>query len=290
MKICTFEGCHQRHTAKGYCQGHYDQWRRAQELKTLGIPLPQRECDFIGCGKKHEAKGYCQGHYLQFIKGQELRPINVVPSIKVCSFDGCDKLHSAKGYCMGHYCQLQRGNGIKPLRQFRIENREPFVWNQLTIGYLAAIIDGEGHIGSSKRINISVTSCDFDIIERAYNLSGIGTIQGPYSPKNPKHNNYWVWSVAKHKDIARLLCAIAPLICERKRNVYIVPMIERLSKAINRPKNCSGCGIEYTPLKSGAGVTQSKYCSNTCRNNAKNMARRKMKKGVKNELSWSGPL
>ena len=138
------------------------------------------------------------------------------------------------------------------------------MWDQLTIGYLAALIDGEGHIYSGHRAYVSVTSCDRDIVQRAFDMSRIGNIQGPYRHKNPNHSEYWVWMVSKHKDVARLLLAVAPLLSERKRTTQIIPMIDRLSAAILRPRSCDVCETIYTPRKYLTGTKTPKYCSGKC--------------------------
>jgi len=37
--------------------------------------MEKKLCAFDGCGKPSRTRGFCQGHYCQFKKGQELRPI-----------------------------------------------------------------------------------------------------------------------------------------------------------------------------------------------------------------------
>lgn len=34
-----------------------------------------RTCDFDGCERRHDARGYCRGHYQQFKSGRELKPL-----------------------------------------------------------------------------------------------------------------------------------------------------------------------------------------------------------------------
>lgn len=138
------------------------------------------------------------------------------------------------------------------------------MWNQLTIGYLAALIDGEGYIGSSKRITVTVTSKDKDILDRALEMSGIGVINGPYKHSNPKHNQFWTWSIGKHSDIARLLGAITPLLSKRRVETQVVPILDRISKAIVRPQDCEVCEVRYTPKRMLSGKHKPRYCSHTC--------------------------
>lgn len=139
------------------------------------------------------------------------------------------------------------------------------MWDQLTIGYLAALIDGEGHIKRGKvGVMLSVTSTDFDIVERAYLMSEIGTIQGPYKLKSGKER--WMWAVTKKSDVARLLCAITPLMSERKRLTQILPVAEYLSNHIPRVKICVVCGTEFIP-EEGSQLRKI-YCKQACNRKA----------------------
>ena len=66
MEECKVEGCENKHRAKGYCQKHYD------KFKKYGDPLITKEkinkCTVNGCENKHKAKGYCVKHYYRFKK------------------------------------------------------------------------------------------------------------------------------------------------------------------------------------------------------------------------------
>lgn len=148
------------------------------------------------------------------------------------------------------------------------------MWDQVTIGYLAGLIDGEGYIKVHKHgVQISVISTDYDIIERAHDMSGIGTIQGPYFNKNRVKPN-WRWCVSPKKDVARLLCAITPLMSERRRMTQILPAAEYISDHIPRPKVCEreGCDNVFTP-EEGLQLRR-KYCTRACTNKAYKMRKK----------------
>lgn len=36
-RTCSFEGCEQKHSSRGFCTGHYQQWRDGRKLKPLQI-------------------------------------------------------------------------------------------------------------------------------------------------------------------------------------------------------------------------------------------------------------
>lgn len=135
------------------------------------------------------------------------------------------------------------------------------MWDQLTIGYLAGLIDGEGSIRiNGHGVRVVVTSTDYDIVERAYKMSGIGTIYGPYSFRSrAQHKPRWEWSISNHKDAARLLCAIYPLMSKRRRETQILPVVNYLSDRTH-PRLCPICNNPFS--QSSRGVKQ--YCSTAC--------------------------
>ena len=62
VRLCSVEGCENKHWAKEFCKSHYKKWRR------FGDPLHVVNyvtmiCSFEGCEVKHQAYGYCNMHY-----------------------------------------------------------------------------------------------------------------------------------------------------------------------------------------------------------------------------------
>lgn len=97
--------------------------------------------------------------------------------------------------------------------------------DQLDIGWLAGIIEGEGYLklscpkGSSYCYPaIVVEMLDEDIINRLQDITGVGRIRKEPRPGRPNANQMHVWKVSVKKDVARLLLAIYPLLGERKQN------------------------------------------------------------------------
>lgn len=82
------------------------------------------ECSFAGCGGEVVARGYCTGHYTQWKRGRPLTPLNPrrtkarlsATVKKPCSFEGCGLLAKSKGLCQAHYTQHYRGQELRPLR------------------------------------------------------------------------------------------------------------------------------------------------------------------------------
>ena len=92
-KLCNWDGCDGKHTARGWCEFHYIRWRR-------GIPLGQPKrphsssgrsiCTLDGCENVVMGHGYCSGHYTRWRRGQPIDgPLR--PQIHQCVVDGCGR-------------------------------------------------------------------------------------------------------------------------------------------------------------------------------------------------------
>lgn len=93
--------------------------------------------------------------------------------------------------------------------------------NQIDIAWVTGIIEGEGCIKIPKNAGrhyptIKVRMTDKDIIYRLQTVTEVGNITEVKS-KNPRHKDSWNWQVGKRQDVIRLLCAMAPLLGERRR-------------------------------------------------------------------------
>lgn len=105
-------------------------------------------------------------------------------------------------------------------------NRPIILWDDAVIYWVAGIIEGEGSIHQNKthkggylypRIRVNMT--DQDIIQRLFDITGIGTITGPQ--KAPSRKEHWkenyVWAVSRKEEVFRLLGAIYPILGQRKQ-------------------------------------------------------------------------
>lgn len=130
-RLCSFPDCSRPLRCKGYCDAHYTQHRRGQELIPIGQHLeelkarPKPPCDFPNCGRPLWSKGLCSSHYVQHRSGKELKPIGqhmeALKSPKPqCLFEGCiETSRSHKiNYCYTHYRQLRKGQELKPIGQY----------------------------------------------------------------------------------------------------------------------------------------------------------------------------
>ena len=79
---CTVDGCERDHLARGYCSGHYKQWRadrlgKTRTYSTDAKPCPGPGADGKPCGRDVVGRGLCQAHCRQARLGQPLQPLRL---------------------------------------------------------------------------------------------------------------------------------------------------------------------------------------------------------------------
>lgn len=68
-RVCSVDGCENKHFCKGFCNKHY------KKFKKYGDPLVSKYiyvCQVEGCSDKHFAKGLCLKHYGRIRRGHPL--------------------------------------------------------------------------------------------------------------------------------------------------------------------------------------------------------------------------
>lgn len=122
-KKCKFKGCSKPFVARGYCTGHYRQYRTGKELRPLGIRRYENGqlCKFEGCLRPASEKDLCGAHRKQQRKGTKLRPLKWQRRTdkQPCKFKGCGKRPLVRGYCSGHHQQLCDGRPLRKLKPRR---------------------------------------------------------------------------------------------------------------------------------------------------------------------------
>jgi transcriptional regulator with XRE-family HTH domain len=108
-EVCSVEGCEREHKARGFCQMHYQKWRKygdplvEKNQKNIGL-----ECSVAGCELRAVAKGYCDKHYTRLRETGSLEVVRTSNKGKICSVERCDHDARALGYCNSHYKRFKR--------------------------------------------------------------------------------------------------------------------------------------------------------------------------------------
>ena len=68
-----------------------------------------RRCSVDGCGKRHYCRGWCESHYQRWRKnGDPLGGKHYADNSGRCAADGCDSAAKLAGYCKRHHHKLRR--------------------------------------------------------------------------------------------------------------------------------------------------------------------------------------
>lgn len=97
-------------------------------------------------------------------------------------------------------------------------------WDPVDIAWVAGIIEGEGCFNIRRTAGkyplaiCSVSMTDFDVIQRLHEVTGIGRVGSLRVDKRGSQRKPTLnWTVAKKRDMARLMLAVYPLMGERRR-------------------------------------------------------------------------
>lgn len=109
-KICSFEGCNNKHKARGYCAAHWKQWRAGKNLTPIQKTHRGTKCSYDGCDNKTSRREWCQKHYDRWLRTGSPEPHVFVQ--KYCKTDGCDSKAKARGWCTKHWHQAKMSGEI----------------------------------------------------------------------------------------------------------------------------------------------------------------------------------
>ena len=65
-KLCSIDGCDNKHSSKGYCNKHYLRLKQHGDPNYRKTPERAEICSVVGCNSKHFAKSYCSKHYARY--------------------------------------------------------------------------------------------------------------------------------------------------------------------------------------------------------------------------------
>jgi len=121
MKICSISNCNNDFLSKGFCQKHYQRWRKhGDPNKVEKIRDHPEICTILGCEMKYISMGYCHKHYGR-VKRQG-NPLKVRIRIDCCKIKECNRKHVGLGYCKPHYRRFKEYGNPLIIRKHK---REP---------------------------------------------------------------------------------------------------------------------------------------------------------------------
>lgn len=74
--VCKVDWCTNKPVARGWCTGHYQQWRRTGSAESTSRMKNQgKKCSVTGCPNKARATGLCNMHYTRKNRTGEVGPV-----------------------------------------------------------------------------------------------------------------------------------------------------------------------------------------------------------------------
>jgi len=108
-------------------------------------------------------------------------------------------------------------------------------WSRENLAWAAGIFEGEGCISVSndrrRRLKVSVSMTDRDVIEKFGHIMGLGSVRGPYMKAGLKDS--WQWEVTSSENVQAVLAAFWEFLCSR-RKTKAVEAIKIASKVKNK--------------------------------------------------------
>lgn len=95
------------------------------------------------------------------------------------------------------------------------------------LAWAAGFFDGEGstHVSHSSpttaQIVMKVSQAYHEPLNRFCKAVGLGKVRGPYKKPNPKHRDYYTWSVGSQSDVRAVGEKLWPYLCSPKREQLI---------------------------------------------------------------------
>lgn len=125
-----------------------------------------------------------------------------------------------------------------PLRNvLHSENAQDVVVSFSDFMWFVGFFEGEGSVGyniTRKNLSISVTSTDYENVEKCKSILKWGNIQGPYA--RPNRKDFWYWSIGSGPATVKVLENMFEYLSPRRQHQIIVAINKYHSRIDMRRK------------------------------------------------------
>src|SRR3989304_9665975 len=68
MRMCSVTDCNRKHLARGWCEKHWNRWRRTGGLTVTRQREHPATCKVVNCERRYAGRGYCALHYRRWLQ------------------------------------------------------------------------------------------------------------------------------------------------------------------------------------------------------------------------------
>lgn len=139
-RTCAVEACERPHWARGWCEMHYDRWKKNGDTgstepnrvwrhrsipRRIGLDgANSRVCAVDGCDRQRQARDWCKSHWARWRRTGDVGTAFPEASLKqLCSFADCGRVHYGLGLCVAHWQQRHKGRPLTSVRP-RVDTTE----------------------------------------------------------------------------------------------------------------------------------------------------------------------
>ena len=131
------------------------------------------------------------------------------------------------------------------------------------IAWAAGLFEGEGSIVPNRgSIRLTLRMTDRDVVERFFQVVGVGRCFEPKLTALPHWKKTWEWTTDRHDEVVQVMELLVPWGTHR----YLELMSQRAAAAEQAlaPRACNECGEMFSPTSIRHGLRQ-RFCSTYCR-------------------------
>lgn len=141
---------------------------------------------------------------------------------------------------------MQTANTILPTRELLFTAKIMLDITEPQKAYIAGIIDGEGSITISRKIDktmragvayrpyVPVTNTDRRLLDWLFETTGLGNVRPNAIPKNPNHKPSWRWELWSQQAHQLLLNILPYLILKKEQAILLIEFMERVRYGVGR--------------------------------------------------------